>query len=221
MIFAEELALLAYNPENGKRLGIRSALQCGMTGALLLDLALRGNIGKDVKNHVVLKNTQPAGHILLNKTLERIVKAGKPCSMMHWVIGLTVFKSNVVDNLIVNGMIQNSILKKEVRSYLGVFRKMRYFPEKPEQRTRLIAKIKQVIQLPPKQDLHVTYLLGLSARSGLAGYLLTQEESKKAATNTKAIFSSIIEQRETDPMAAFYWSVLETITSSQQPYAAD
>jgi hypothetical protein len=221
MIFAEELALLAYNPENGKRLGARSALQCGMTGALLLDLALSGNIGKDVKNHVVLINTQPAGHFLLDKTLERIVKGGKPRSMLRWVIDLTVFKSNVIDNLIVNEMVQNSILKKEVRSYLGIFRKMRYFPVKPDQRTQLFNKIKHVINLPPKQDLHVTYLLGLLARSGLAGYLLTQEESKKAALNTKAIFSSIVEQRETDPMAAFYWSVLETITASQQPYAAE
>jgi hypothetical protein len=210
---------IAINLENGKRLGTRSALQCGMTGGLLLDLALRGNIDKDIRNHVVLKDAQHTSHMLLNKTLERIVKAGKPRSMMHWVINLTVFKSNVVDSLIVNGMIQQGILKKETRACLGVFHKARFFPEKPDQRARLITKIKQVIKLPPKQDLHVTYLLGLLARSGLATYLLTPDEAKKAAANTKAIFSSIIEQRETDPIAAFYWSVLETITASLQPYA--
>lgn len=220
MLYAEELALLACNPENGKRFGVRSSLQCGITGALLLDLALLGKIGKDVKNHVVLKNSQPSGHILLDKTLERIVKAGKPRSMIHWVIDLTVFKSNVVDNLVTNGMVQNGILKREIRPYFGIFRKPCYFPVKPELRTRLVAEIKRVISLPAKQDLHSTYLLGLLARSGLAGYLLTQEEAKKAAINTKAIFSAITEQRETDTTAAFYWSILETITASQQPYAA-
>ncbi len=220
MLFAEELALLAIDPENGKRLGNRSALQCGMTGGLLLDLALSGNVSKDMKNRVILRDTHPAGHIFLDQTLERIIKAGKPRSMMYWVINLTVFKSNVVDNLIVNGMVHQGILKKEIRPFLGIFRKTVHLPEKPEQRTRLITRIKQVIKLPPKQDMHVTYLLGLLARSGLVSYLFTQEEAKKTAANTKAIFSSIVEQRETDPLAAFYWSVLETITASQQPYFA-
>ncbi|MBO3747026.1 GPP34 family phosphoprotein [Streptosporangiaceae bacterium NEAU-GS5] len=81
---AEEVLLLAYRPDSGRR-AIRSVeLNAAVAGGLLAELAVNGRIALDGK-HLVVSDRSPLGDEELDAALARMVADPKPRKPESWV----------------------------------------------------------------------------------------------------------------------------------------
>jgi len=150
LTLADELALLAHDDDGARRLG-RPALDYGLAGAVLVELAIAGRIDV-VDRRVAALSTARIGHDVLDEALTRIAddRLRKP---EEWVERLA---KGLVDRVL-DGLAEDEVLRREQDRVLWVFPRTRFPspggvepPLETEVRRRLVAAVATDAPVDPR-----------------------------------------------------------------------
>jgi Golgi phosphoprotein 3 len=212
----EKFILFALDDKKGGLIGTRSAIEFGISGSMLFELALAGKLKLDKSSRVTCIDEQPSGNPLPDKALRLIAKSKKPQPLLKWMVNLTMQDSRTIESIYLQQMVQKGLLKRTTRPVLGIFKANSYFPTTLEIRKEILVNIKKVIHLKRSSDPHAILLLGLIDRCNLLKDWFTAEEIQLYGNNSKQIYATLYENRSSDDPVNFYLTVLEAITFSQR-----
>ncbi len=117
---AHDLVLLSYDDEGVNRLG-RPALDQGLAGAILVELALAGRVTASDDRLTVTDDT-PLGQRQLDEALQRIAADPRSRSPKDWVTRL----AKDLPEQILDGLVTAGVLRRESDRVLWVFPRTRY-----------------------------------------------------------------------------------------------
>jgi hypothetical protein len=120
LTLAHELALLAYDDAGVDRLG-RPALDQGMAGALLLELALAGRI-EVADERLVVTDPTPVGQQQLDDALARMGADEKRRRPKDWIGRL----ARDLPEQVLDGLVTAGVLHRESDRVLWIFPRTRY-----------------------------------------------------------------------------------------------
>jgi hypothetical protein len=160
LTFTEEIVLLALDDKTGAQLHLPvTALNYGLAGAVLADLAWAGKIDTDQERLTVL-DPSPTGDSLLDPWLELIAAEKNVHSVSHWLFALAERRKEIeqpaLDRLMARG-----ILRREDKKILWVIGLRRYPTIDGQERTEVRTRLGQLIlgeDLPDPRD---AMLIGL------------------------------------------------------------
>jgi hypothetical protein len=153
---AEELLLIAYNDKTGRSEGGSTELDCGLAGALLVQLALAGSIDV-VDGKVVVMDRTPTGDALVDSALTRIAgerRARKP----DWWVGK--LKTGVRDELLAR-LTKRGVLQMQRRKVLKLFPVRRYPTLDPGVESAAQSRLQSVVVHGAQADARTAALASL------------------------------------------------------------
>ncbi|MBN1948588.1 MAG: GPP34 family phosphoprotein [Candidatus Cloacimonetes bacterium] len=178
LTFAEELFLLALDDEKGVLIEMPvMALEYGLVGGLLMELALMNRIDTDLEKLILLDNS-PTGDELYDKILEIVGTFSQDKSTSFWIKQIardfTELKGEILKRLI-----EKKILKQEEHKILWVFSKRCYpminFKQEKEVKTRIRDMVTSE-DIPEYRDI---MLLALTNSCGLLDQVFKAGELEK------------------------------------------
>ncbi|MFI1396286.1 GPP34 family phosphoprotein [Streptomyces sp. NPDC020681] len=120
LTLAEELLLLALNPETGRRYVNRRYLQYGLAGASLAELELQGRVA-EARGRVTVVNPLPPQDPLSSQILASLLTP-RGLRVRQWVRGT----GRHVEELCLHRLVERGALRVDRRRFLGVFPYHRY-----------------------------------------------------------------------------------------------
>jgi hypothetical protein len=222
LLLAEEIFLLAHHEESGRANGTL-ALDNGLAGALLLDLAAEELVAADGKALTAVPGT--ASHPLLASAHAELLHSDKPRTAQHWVnrlpAALKPLRSQVGQSLAERG-----VLAEKHRKVLGLFPTTSW-PEAdptPERmlRQRLIGVLVEDTEPDPRTALLVSLLTPLGLVRGLTAKEHRRHADSRAkgiarecatATATSAAVSRSVQAVQSAIMIAVLVPTITTVTS--------
>jgi len=177
LTFAEEIMLLLLEDKSGRFIYVpEHSVNCVLSGAVLMDLALSGKIDTDLKKLTVI-DPSATGNELLDPTLQRLSEANEQHDARYWVEycqrDAMAIRQRALDRLCRAG-----ILRREDNRFLWVFSSRRYptCDGKAEREVKLrIMSILFSDEIPDPRDIAI---IGLVDTCGIFRHLLSQREHK-------------------------------------------
>ncbi|MTD13824.1 hypothetical protein GIS00_07700 [Nakamurella sp. YIM 132087] len=142
LLLVEEVFLLAHDEESGKQSAAVS-MPGVLSGALLLDLALRELITVDEKKDVTTTGAVP-DHPLLQEAIDVIVAEEKVRSVRQWLYQLAS-KMNPLLEKVGRSLVERGILGEQRAKFLGLFPTTRWPELDPAPEQQLRARLQQVL----------------------------------------------------------------------------
>jgi hypothetical protein len=169
MRLADELLLLAYSDEGTAEVS-QHALDLGLSGAVLLDLALAERF--DVRDgRIVVADPSPTGDPVLDDALARVAGDKTGRTPRDWISKLS---KNLRERLL-DGLVATGVLTREKDRVLGLFPRTRYpaahgvvAPAESDARQRLAAALDGPDPVPTRTAALATLVQAV----GLAGTVL-------------------------------------------------
>lgn len=127
LTLAEELLLLAYDEQTGRRIADGTSLGVGVAGSLLADLALAERVDLDGKVVTVLDRA-PVGDPDLDDALARMATEPKPRKPEWWIERLGKQKKDGRDlsRRLLDRLVARGVLRAAPHRVLGLFPTTRY-----------------------------------------------------------------------------------------------
>jgi Golgi phosphoprotein 3 len=175
LTLVEEVLLLTLHDKNGTFVSVPAfSLEYALSGAILMDLALRDRIDTDPEKLMIVDRT-PTGDDLLDPVLEKIAGAPNILSTQEWLNALALdthpIKEHALDRLVHRG-----ILQRQEKKFLWVFGQRRYpvinNKEQREAKLRILG-ILLSDEIPEGRD---TVLIALADACALFESILSREE---------------------------------------------
>ncbi|MCY3674894.1 MAG: GPP34 family phosphoprotein [Paracoccaceae bacterium] len=186
LTFPEEIMLMLLEDEDGKILHVPElTLRCVLSGAVLMELALRNKIDTDLSQLVVIDST-PTGDEMLDPTLQMIIESDEVNNGKYWVEKCAL-NADEIKKTALNRLIEKKILEKVDDRFLWVFRTRRYpvVDGKAEQEVKLrILDLLFSDKLPNPRDI---VIISLVEASGIFKHLLSESEHKRSLERIKQI----------------------------------
>jgi hypothetical protein len=183
LLLAEEIFLLAHNEKSGKSNGT-TALDNGLAGALLLDLAAEELVAADGKALTAVVGV--ASHRLLALAHAELLRSDKPRTAQHWVnrlpTALKPLRSQVGQSLGERG-----VLGEQHRKVLGLFPTTSWPELDPTPERELRHRLTGVLVEDTDPDPHTALLISLISALGLVRGLVDKEHRKHADSRAKGI----------------------------------
>lgn len=210
LTLAEELLLLLLDDTTGHLAPIsRANLTCGLAGAVLMDLDVRGRIRAD-ETGLTLRDPTPTGEALLDPTLARLAAAPAPRDTRAWVRTLAASGDELYDGALAS-LVARRILKEVCERFLWVLETRRYpivdDREQKEAKLRLLS----VLLCDGVPDAHDTALINLAETCGIFRLILQARELARASDRIARVAaldpigcatSAVIREIETETQAA-------------------
>lgn len=188
LLLAEELFLLTHDDESGKA-GTTLALDQGLAGALLLDLAAEGRIEADgdvVRSSRPSPTQQAPTHPLLQAAHEAIHGAEKPKPAKHWVNGL-VKALKPLREQVGRSLAERGVLTEERRKVLKLFPTTTWPEADPAPERELRARLRSVLVKGATPDLRTASLIALLSPLDLIGEVVEKPDRKTAKKRAETI----------------------------------
>ncbi len=186
LTFPEEIMLMVLEDEDGKILHVPElSMRCVLSGAVLMELALRNKIDTDLSKLVVIDST-PTGDEMLDPTLAMIIEAGEENNAKFWVEKCAL-NADSIKKMALNRLVEKKILEKADDRFLWVFRTRRYpvIDGKVEQEVKLrIMDLLFSDKLPGPRDI---VIISLVEASGIFKHILSESEHRKCLNRIKQI----------------------------------
>lgn len=184
MLIAEEIFLLAHQEESGKAGGGTIALDNGLAGALLLDLAAEELVAAEGKQLTAVAGT--ASHPLLALAHAELLHSDKPRTAQHWVsrlpAALKPLRSQVGQSLAARG-----VLSEQHRKVLGLFPTTSWPETDPAPERELRQRLTAVLVQDVDPDPHMALLVSLLSPLGLVRGLVDKQDRKHAESRGKDV----------------------------------
>lgn len=175
--FAEEFLLLALDDEKGYIINMPlMSLEYGLTGAILMDLALMNKIDTDLKN-LILVDDSPTGDEIFDKAIDMIRKYPDSKDAKYWVREIGKQFENLKDSLI-ERLVEKGILKRVEKKILWVFSKRRYPIVDNKEEKEVKTRIRKTIlnnDIPDPRDI---VLISLIKTCNMIDEIFTSQEKK-------------------------------------------
>lgn len=186
LTFPEEIMLMLLEDEDGKILHVPElTLRCVLSGAVLMELALKNKIDTDLSQLVVV-DSSPTGDEMLDPTLQMIVESDEVNNGKYWVEKCAL-NADEIKKMALDRLIEKKILEKVDDRFLWVFRTRRYpvVDGKAEQEVKLrILDLLFSDKLPNPRDI---VIISLVEASGIFKHLLSESEHKRSLERIKQI----------------------------------
>jgi hypothetical protein len=138
---AEEVLLLAYQPDTGRSQIGSAELDAAVAGAVLAELALSGRIDLD-GTKVVAADTSPLGDEELDTALARIAGEKKERKPEWWVGKLN---SGKLRQRLLSRLAERGVLSERQTKILGIFPSTRYPENDPGVEQEIRARVESVL----------------------------------------------------------------------------
>lgn len=163
MLLAEELLLLAYDDDTGRKDGA-SNLDYALAGAILIELADQAKVeidGEGRKTRLAVRDSTPSGHPVLDEWLAKVEKLdGRKPKDAVWKL-----HSGLAARLL-EGLAERGILRKERDKVLGLFPTTRWPAQdsshEEDLRRRLHAALVEGAQPEPRTAAVIALLHAIS-----------------------------------------------------------
>ena len=156
----EEFLLLALEDEGGEFSRIpETSLSCGLAGAALMDLAIRGRIDSDL-HHLWVVDPTPTESAMLNEVLAEISAEPQRLHARDWIARLMPQAMRLRAEAI-QRLCERGILRQEDHAYLWVLQARRYPVERGEERLEGKRRILALLfnhEIPDPQDVALVAL---------------------------------------------------------------
>lgn len=167
----EEFLLLALEDEGGQFSRIpETSLHCGLAGAVLMDLELRGKIETSLES-LWVADTAPTGFEILDRLLADIAAEPERLHPKDWIARLmpraTHFRSEALRTLCERG-----ILAQEEHLYFWVLQERRYPVEHGEERLECKRRILTILFNDDEPGHHDVALVALADACGMFKHIL-------------------------------------------------
>jgi hypothetical protein len=161
LTFTEEIVLLALDDKTGAQLHLPvTALNYGLAGAVLADLAWAGKIDTDQERLTIL-DPSPTGDPLLDPWLALIASEKNVHSVAHW-LSVLADRQKEIEQPALDRLIDRGILKRQDKKILWVIGLRRYPTVDGHERTEVRTRLGQLIlgeDLPDPRDAMLISLL--------------------------------------------------------------
>ncbi|PZS20624.1 MAG: GPP34 family phosphoprotein [Pseudonocardiales bacterium] len=159
----EELLLVAYDDVTGRALSGEAELDCGLAGAVLVELALAGRI--DVVNgKVAVLSSAPGGEPVIDSVLARIAAERKGHKPQWWVAKL---RRGLRAGLLVR-LTERGVLRMHRHRVLGIFAVRRYPALDGRLKSDARARLELAVVRGARPDIRTAALASLLNACGLA-----------------------------------------------------
>jgi golgi phosphoprotein 3 len=175
-LLAEDLLLLAYDPQTGRqRSSLSVQLAPAVGGALLLDLALRERLRIEVD--VPRASSRPTGDALLDEVAREMRDGPRRRKLKTWVrkVGTTARRDQVRDRLVAQ-----EVLARQERKVLGLFPVTRYRLADPTAAEQLAGQVREVLAGDRPADDRLTVLVALVGGTAILDQLVPRPERRAA-----------------------------------------
>jgi len=210
LTFAEELLLLLLDDTSGHLAPIsRAGLTCGLAGAVLMDLEVRGRIVADA-THLTVVDTTPTGQPLLDPLLAQLAAVPEPHIPAYWVRKLAEQGDALYDAALAS-LIARGILKEVCEKFFWVLETRRYpiidDREQKEAKLRLLS----VLLCDKTPDARDAALINLADSCGIFHLILQDRELARAGARIDSVAAldpigrataAVIHEVETETQAA-------------------
>lgn len=210
LTLAEELLLLLLDDTTGHLAPIsRASLTCGLAGAVLMDLEVRGRIASDATG-LVLCDPSPTGEALLDPKLAQLAAAPAPRDTRAWVRTLAADGDALHDTALAH-LVGRGVLKEVCERFLWVLETRRYpivdDREQKEAKLRLLS----VLLCDSVPDARDVALINLADVCGIFRLILQPRELAPARDRIVSVAAlapigrataAVIREIETETQAA-------------------
>jgi hypothetical protein len=183
LLLAEEIFLLTHNDETGKTSGTL-ALDNGLAGALLLDLAAEELVAPDGKAIIPVAGT--ASHPLLALAHAALLHSSKPRTAQHWVNRLPA-ALKPLGSQIGQSLAERGVLAEQHRKVLGLFTTTTWPELDPAPEQELRHRLTGVLVAGISPDARTALLISLLSPLGLIRGLTDKENRRHAQSRAKEI----------------------------------
>jgi hypothetical protein len=210
--FAEELLLLLLDDASGHLAPIsRANLTCGLAGAVLMDLELRGRIAAAGPTLAVTDPT-PTGDGILDPILARLAACATSHDASHWVRKLAE-QGDALHDAAMASLVARGILKAVSEKFLWVLETRRYpildDREQKEAKLRLLSVL-LCDGAPGPRDVA---LINLADACGIFRLILQERELARAAGRIASVAAL-------DPIGRATVAVIKDVETETQAAAA-
>ena len=176
--FAEEIMLLLLEDEEGRFIHVPElSMRCVLSGAVLLELALKNKIDTDLEKLEVI-DPEPLGDGLLDPVLKEIVESGKKGDARYWVDRIARNADGIRERAL-RRLCEKGVLESKDDKFLWVFRSRRY-PIKDGNVDREVRhKIISILysdDIPDPEDIVMVLLVDAC---GIFKHLLSEREHRR------------------------------------------
>jgi hypothetical protein len=201
----KQFILISLNPANGRIIPDRTHFSYSLSGAILMDLFLNGEIGFENKriSSSVKKNGNPA-HDLVADIMAR---SSRPRRVSYWINILTR-KRRVILGEIINSLGDNGLIRHEKRYFLNIIPINRYYVTDTGARTKIIEELRNILLFGKSPTEQQNMLIGL-IKASESYKILVRESGEK-----RIIRSKCKEFLKTNPLATEVDKVLQEIQAA-------
>ena len=186
LTFVEEILLLLLDDDTGSMKRVApNVMELLLSGAILMDLALRGRLDCDLQRLVVVDET-PVGEEILDGPLAEIVAAGDEADARTWVVRLSA-RGKEVQEAALARLVGRGILRVEDRSFLWVFGSRRYPMVDDREEREVKLRILDVLlsdRIPAPRDVA---LICLADAANAFQVILSAQELRHAAARIELV----------------------------------
>jgi len=183
LLLAEEIFLLTHHDESGKASGTL-ALDNGLAGALLLDLAAQELVAAEGKEITAVAGT--ASHPLLATAHAELLHSDKPRTAQYWVSRLPR-ALRPIGSKVGQSLAERGVLNEERHKVLGLFPATRWPELDATPELELRRRLRGVLVDDADPDPNTALLVSLLSPLGLVRPLVDKEHRKHADSRAKGI----------------------------------
>lgn len=183
---AEEIMLLLLEDEEGRFIHVPElSIRCVLSGAVLMELALKNKIDTDLEK-LFVTSADPLGDNLLDPTLKKLSEAEDTKDARYWV-EYCASDADQIRNQALNRLCAAGILEKQDDRFLWVFKTRRYPIRDGKVDREVKHRIMSILftdEIPEPRDI---VIVGLVDACGLFRHLLSEREHKGARERIQMI----------------------------------
>lgn len=171
---AEQFVILAINPDKGRVVINDLHFRYTLTGSLILDFLVQGEITIDNKR--ITPAFRKNGDLLHDMIADKMMQSKKKRKISFWIRRLTN-KSRMIFRELINSLEREKILRREKKKFLNIIPYNRYWLVERGIRNKLIEDLRGILlygKQPGKRDIMI---LGL-VESSKAYFLLAREKGE-------------------------------------------
>lgn len=181
MLLAEDLLLLSYDDDTGRKSGVGN-LDYALAGAVLIELAERGRLAVAENGKLAIIDDAPTGQALLDDWLGKIAKydGKKPKD------AVPSLSSGLADRLLTS-LAERGILREEKGKVLGIFPTTRWPAQDSSHELALRERLRAVLVDGAEPDERTAPLIALLSAVDAVGQVVAKHERKDAKQRAEQI----------------------------------
>ncbi|HJW42593.1 MAG TPA: MFS transporter [Rhizomicrobium sp.] len=184
----EEFLLLALEDEGGQFSRIpETSFHCGIAGAALMDLELRGKIDTGA-GHLNVADTAPTGSAMLDELLAHIAAEPSQLHPKEWIVRLMPRAGQMRSDAL-RTLCERGILAQEDHLFLWVLQERRYPVEHGEERQECKRRVLGHLFDDGEPDHHDIALVALADACGMFKHILSSATLAEAAARIDQLCS--------------------------------